>query len=56
MLAEAAKLPLDERAAHANWKVRSAAYDDLKAQCDRVLSDGDLILGELGALAPRGPG
>lgn len=41
VLAEALKLPLAERAAHSNWKVRAEAYDDVKATCARILDASD---------------
>lgn len=48
ILAAAAKLPLDERVAHTNWKVRSAAYEAIKAGCDNVFSADDPVLSEYG--------
>lgn len=38
VLAAARKLPLDERTAHKNWKVRSEAFDDIKNACSRALT------------------
>jgi len=50
VLKEAAKLPIDERATHANWKVRSAAFEDIKKGVERVFSDDDPVLSEYGEL------
>lgn len=47
-LADAAKLPLDERVAHSNWKARSAAYEAIKAGCNSVFDSEDPILLEYG--------
>ena len=48
VMQEAAKLPLDERATHANWKVRSAAFEDIKAGAERVFSADDPTLSDYG--------
>lgn len=48
MLADAAKLPLDERVAHSNWKARSAAYEAVKAGCSSVFDSEDPVLLEYG--------
>lgn len=48
VLADAKKLPMPERVAHANWKARSAAYDDIKQACSRVYEDSDPCLNEFG--------
>lgn len=48
VLKEALKLPIEERVAHANWKVRSAAYEDIRAAVGRVFSDTDPVLAEYG--------
>jgi hypothetical protein len=48
ILAAAAKLPLDERVAHSNWKVRAAAYEAIIAGCNGVFDSGDPILSEYG--------
>jgi hypothetical protein len=48
LLADAARLPIAERAAHPNWKVRSAAYDDIKTSCARVIDSSDPVLVEYG--------
>ena len=48
VLADAKKLPMPERVAHANWKARSAAYDDIKQACSRVYEDSDPCLNEYG--------
>ena len=48
ILAAAKKLPLHERVEHKNWKVRSEAYDDVKASCGRAFSSSDPIIDEAG--------
>jgi cytoskeleton-associated protein 5 len=48
ILAEAAKLPIDERAAHSNWKVRSAAYEYIKTKCSSVFDPSDPCLADFG--------
>jgi cytoskeleton-associated protein 5 len=48
ILAEALKLPLDERVAHSNWKVRVAAYEAIKAGCNNVFDPSDPVLGQYG--------
>ena len=53
VLAEAAKLPIAERAAHANWKARAAAFEDVKAACERAFSADDPQLQTFGALRDR---
>ena len=47
-LKEALQLPLDERATHANWKVRSAAFEDIKTGVSRVFSSEDPVLSDYG--------
>jgi cytoskeleton-associated protein 5 len=53
LLREAAKLPLDERATHSNWKVRSAAFEDIKAKVERVFSEDDPSLADYGEFCIR---
>ena len=48
VLEAAKKLPIAERVAHANWKVRSAAFEDIKKSCDSLFQDGDPILDQHG--------
>lgn len=48
VLAAAKKLPLYERVEHKNWKVRSEAYEDVRAGCERAFSSSDPILDEAG--------
>lgn len=48
VLAQAKALPMSERVAHKNWKVRSEAYDDISTACQRVFSDDDPVLGQYG--------
>lgn len=50
VLAEAKKLPLADRVAHANWKVRSAAYEDLTQLCNGIYDEADPRLNEYGKL------
>lgn len=52
LLADAAKLRIDERCAHANWKVRSAAYEQIKTSCNSVFDPSDPILNEYGKCNP----
>ncbi len=47
-LAEAKKLPLPDRIAHTNWKVRSAAYEDVTQACNEIYDDADPRLNEYG--------
>lgn len=54
ILADAAKLPIDERCAHANWKVRSAAYEQIRASCNSVFDQSDPILSDYGKPHPAG--
>lgn len=49
VLAAAKKLPLDERAAHKTWKVRSELFDDVKDACAKAFSSEDPILHQAGA-------
>lgn len=49
LLAAAKRLPLAERIEHSNWKVRSAAHEDVKAACESAFSSADPILNESGA-------
>jgi hypothetical protein len=53
VLAEAAKLPIDERVAHSNWKVRSAAYEFIKSKCGSVFDPSDPCLAEFGECVVR---
>lgn len=53
VLAEAARLPIDERCTHANWKVRSAAYEHIRASCGAVFDASDPVLAEFGEPGPR---
>lgn len=48
VLLAAKKLPLYERIEHKNWKVRSEAYDDVRAGCERAFSSSEPILDEAG--------
>lgn len=50
ILADAKKLAMPERIAHANWKVRSAAYDDIKQTCSGVYDEADPVLSEYGKM------
>lgn len=46
MLDEAAKLPMAERVGHSNWKVRVAAYEEIKKDCDKAFDENDPILND----------
>lgn len=48
LLAEAAKLSIDERVAHSNWKVRSAAYEYIKSACNSVFDQSNPCLADFG--------
>ena len=50
ILADAKKMPMAERVAHANWKARNAAYEDIKLACQRVYEESDPILTEYGRI------
>ncbi|GLC42611.1 hypothetical protein PLESTB_001118900 [Pleodorina starrii] len=52
-LAEAKKLPLTDRVAHANWKARVAAYEDISAACKEIYDDADPRLNEFAPLFPK---
>ncbi|KAL0028272.1 hypothetical protein WJX79_006476 [Trebouxia sp. C0005] len=54
VLSDAKQLPLSERAAHKNWKVRSEVYDDIKHSCQKVFSDADPVLNQYGSLFVKG--
>lgn len=45
-LLDAKQLPFADRVAHKNWKVRSEAYDDIKASCQSVFSEEDPVLSQ----------
>ena len=51
MLAEAAKMDMEDRVAHPNWKARSAAYDEMKAGLARIFEDSDPLLSKYGMRA-----
>lgn len=48
VLSDAKQLPLAERVAHKNWKVRSEAYEDISSSCQKVFSDEDPVLNQYG--------
>jgi len=48
VLSDAKHLPLSDRVAHKNWKVRSEAYEDIKSSCQKVFSNEDPILNQYG--------
>ncbi|GAX77872.1 hypothetical protein CEUSTIGMA_g5314.t1 [Chlamydomonas eustigma] len=56
LLADAKILPMTERVAHSNWKVRNSAYEDIKLACQRVFSDSDPCLVEYGGLFTKAVG
>ena len=41
VLADVRKLPLADRVAHTNWKVRGEAYDSIAAACERAFGDSE---------------
>lgn len=49
LLADAKKLHISDRVAHTNWKVRSAAYEDIIKACDGIYDESDPLLNEYGA-------
>lgn len=49
-LADAKRLPLEERASHTNWKVRSEAFEDIKTSCTKAFSADDPIFDQAGML------
>lgn len=53
LLADAAKLSVEERCVHTSWKVRSAAYEHIKAACEKVFDSSDPVLSEFGAFNVR---
>ena len=52
-LDDAKKLPIIERVKHANWKVRSAAFEDIRDKCDKVFDEDDPVLDEYGQFTSR---
>lgn len=52
VLSDAKQLPLSERVAHKNWKVRSEVYDDIKHSCQKVFSAADPVLNQYGKCQP----
>lgn len=53
ILAEAQKLPISDRVAHGNWKVRSAAYEEIASVCGKTADPTHKIFAEYGE--DRGP-
>lgn len=47
-VAEAKKLPMAQRVEHKLWKIRAEAYEDMKATCEKIMSDDDPALAEYG--------
>lgn len=45
-LSDAKQMPFPERVAHKHWKVRSEAFDDIKASCQSIFSDEDPVLSQ----------
>jgi len=45
---EAKRLAWPDRIAHPNWKVRSAAFDDINVACNGVYDENDPCLHEFG--------
>ena len=52
-LAEAKNLPLADRAEHKIWKVRSEAFEDVSAACDKAFTSADPVLDGAGKRRPR---
>lgn len=50
VLADAAKLPLDEQLAHSSWKVRAQALATIQERVQRAFSLEDGIFAEAGEL------
>lgn len=50
ILLEARRLPLPDRVGHKNWRVRSEAWEDVRARCERAFSSSDPILDEAGEM------
>lgn len=48
LLAEAAKMPMEDRVAHTSWKVRVAAYTDIQEACKSVYEESDPCLAQYG--------
>lgn len=46
LLQDSKKWPLADRVAHASWKIRSSAYDDMKAGLAKVYEETDPYLSE----------
>jgi hypothetical protein len=46
LLRESVKWPWNERVSHSSWKVRSAAYDDIRTACSGVYDEQDPLLSE----------
>eukprot|EP00775_Hariotina_reticulata_P007310 gene7310-7523_t len=53
LLADAAKLSVEERCVHTSWKVRSAAYEHIKAACEKVFDSSDPVLSEFVGVFPK---
>ncbi|GMH42322.1 hypothetical protein BSKO_10241 [Bryopsis sp. KO-2023] len=53
LLEDAKKLPMSQRVEHKNWKVRVAAYEDIKSTCSKVMGDDDPVLSEYGRLLAK---
>ena len=48
ILSAAKQLPLSERVAHKNWKVRSEAFEEVASSCQKIFSEEDPILSQYG--------
>ncbi|CAI5478770.1 unnamed protein product [Closterium sp. Yama58-4] len=53
VLAEAKKLPLEDRIAHKNWKVRNEVYLDIADACNKIKDPKDPKLKEYGHLLKK---
>ncbi|KAK9795603.1 hypothetical protein WJX73_007429 [Symbiochloris irregularis] len=56
VLEAAKKLPLSEQVVHKNWKVRSQAYDGIKATCESAMGSEDAALAEFGPVFAKAVG
>ena len=51
LLDAARQLPLGDRTAHKNWRVRVQAFDDIRASCERAMGPEDPALDGVGGSA-----
>lgn len=48
ILKQTAHLPIADRAAHTNWRVRQAAYESVSDGCGKVFDSADPVLQDYG--------